>query len=431
MHGRTGATAMMAPLPTPSPADEGPELPRVRLEVRAPSGRAVTYEMGGGDFLVGGSSSCDLRLPAANLPPVVCQISRSTSGVRIRRLTPIIAVSLNGLALPANAATPVNSGDVLSLGEIEITLAMPQAQAVIVPNFVPLDIEPATQPTLSPNVAAQVHGPREERRNFAAEDDARNEEWKRRDAELTRRARELDLQTEELEADRVLWYRRRQEIEQELEQQRAAVGLAGIQKADLDARERELTRLKDELSLLRERLLREYQDRRNELSRQAEELRDSGAQLRVEREKCEAQSNHSSPDIETALAVQRQKLDIEAARRRDLMDEELRQRRATFEVELASAASRAEADALHRYREQFAEVERVRAAAHEALESARVEADEIKRRAVDDVDRHRTEVAKALGHYEPRLREIQEKHNGLAAAMQDLTRNRDNYAAKR
>ena len=87
------------------------------------------------------------------------------------------------------------------------------------------------------------------------EEVARREEWKRQDAELIRRARDLDRQTEELEADRVLWYRRRQEIEQELEQQRAAAGLTGMRKADLDGKERELARLKDELSSLRERLL--------------------------------------------------------------------------------------------------------------------------------------------------------------------------------
>jgi len=387
--------------------------------------------MGGGDFLVGGSSSCDLRLPASNLPPIVCQISRTPAGVRIRRLTPVLAVLLNGVALPANSATAVNSGDILSLGEIEITFAMPQAQPVIVPKFVPLDIEPATQSTHSPSGKAGAHGQRDERRSIAAEDEARNEEWKRRDAELIRRARELDLQTEELESDRILWYRRRQEIEQELEHQRTAIGLAGIQKADLEARERELNRLKDELSVLRERLLQEYQERRNELARQAEKLRDAGAQLRADREGFEAQRNERSSDVETALTFQRQKLDIEAARRRDLMDEEIRQRRTTFEAELATMASRGEADALHRYREQFAEVERLRAAAYDELEKARAEAAEIKRRAEDDVERHRTEVAKELDHYEPRLRDIQEKNSGLAAAMQDLARQRDLFAADR
>ena len=50
----------------------------------------------------------------------------------------------------------------------------------------------------------------------------------------------IHRQTEELEADRVLWYRRRQEIEQELEQQRAAAGLTGMRKADLDGKGSEL-----------------------------------------------------------------------------------------------------------------------------------------------------------------------------------------------
>src|SRR5438093_5394701 len=111
--GRPGAeTAMMAPLPTPSPSADRPELPRVRLEVRAASGRPVTYEFGADEFLVGAAGGCDLRLPAADLPPVVCQFARKSDGVRVRRLTPVLPVLLNGKPLPANAPTAVRSGDV-------------------------------------------------------------------------------------------------------------------------------------------------------------------------------------------------------------------------------------------------------------------------------------------------------------------------------
>ena len=54
-------TAMMAPLPTPSHANDRPESPWVRLEVRVASGLPVTYEVGADDFLIGGSAGCDLR----------------------------------------------------------------------------------------------------------------------------------------------------------------------------------------------------------------------------------------------------------------------------------------------------------------------------------------------------------------------------------
>ena len=37
---------MLGPIP-PSPTTDRPELPRVRLEVRAASGRVIAYEVGG------------------------------------------------------------------------------------------------------------------------------------------------------------------------------------------------------------------------------------------------------------------------------------------------------------------------------------------------------------------------------------------------
>ena len=153
--------------------------------------------------------------------------------------------------LSANATTPVASGDILTIADIRITVVTEQAPAILVPRFVPL--EPDAPSTIANGPVGPPAGassrPLEERRRQPESDEAsRAEEWKRRDAELIRRARDLDRQTEELESDRVLWYQRRQEIEQELERQRAAVGLAGVHKADLDARDRELARVRDELS---------------------------------------------------------------------------------------------------------------------------------------------------------------------------------------
>ena len=101
---------MMAPLPpapTPpsGPPADRPELPRVRLDVRTTSGRTVGYEVGSDEFLVGGASGCDLRLPVGGLPPVVAQITRRPDGVRVRRLAPGLPVLLNGAPLPSNTAT--------------------------------------------------------------------------------------------------------------------------------------------------------------------------------------------------------------------------------------------------------------------------------------------------------------------------------------
>lgn len=386
---------MMAPLPTPSHSNDQPESPRVRLEVRVASGRPVTYEVGANDFLIGGSAGCDLRLPAANLPPVICQISRKADGISARRLTPVLPVHLNGKPLAANATAPIAANDILTLADVEITVAMPHAPTIVMPKFVPLDVQSATP--------QEPRKPDDRARQFDQEDAARREEWKRQDAELIRRARELDRQTEELEADRVLWYRRRQEIEQELERQQAAAGPAGVRKADLDAKERELNRLKEELSSLRERLLKEYQDKRDELNRQQEETRAASARLQADRQSLDAQ--------------------------RASIEEEIRHRRSALEAEQAMHSARTESESLGRFREQYEELERLRATAREAVVLAQAESARIREQTQAEDERRRTEVASELVDYEPRLRELRTEQDRLSAATNELARQRELFAA--
>ena len=69
---------MMAPLPTPSPSGDRPELPRVRLEVRTGAGRTLAYDFGADEFLIGGAPGCDLRLAGAAPPVAVVGRARAT-----------------------------------------------------------------------------------------------------------------------------------------------------------------------------------------------------------------------------------------------------------------------------------------------------------------------------------------------------------------
>ena len=364
---------MMAPLPTPSHIADRPELPRVRLEVRAPSGRAVTYEVGADDFLIGGSAGCDLRLPASNLPPVICQISRKSDSVRVRRLTPVLTVLLNGNPLPANTTTPVSSGDVLSLDGIEITVAVQQSAAatIVVPKFVPLEVEPTRVLSTSADAAEGERKLNERKRLLDAEEAARREEWTRRDAELIRRARDLDRQTEELESDRVLWYCRRQEIEQELERQRSALGITGVQKTDLDA---EASRAVEGRTLrARERLLKEYQDRRDELSRQQDDLRAADARLQADR--------HN-------------------------LDSELERRLTAERTGIESVAG-------------------------DVVAKARAEAAEILRQAEAESARRRAELASELVDHEPRLRDLNDQKAEIVGTSRELARQRELLATDR
>jgi hypothetical protein len=442
---------MLGPLP-PSPVADRPELPRVRLDVRASgpaagSGgrappRAVTYEVGADEFLIGGAGGCDLRLPAANLPPVIAQITRKPDGVRVRRLTPVLAVALNGTPLAANTLTPLSSGDTLALAGVEITVHV-QHTAIVSPRFVPLDSgvggrESGVRDQKS-EIRSQNDGPGEPHTPRSALDEA---ELRHRDAELIRRARALDQQAEELEADRVIWYRRRQEMEAELERHQAAAGTVGVRGSDLDEKERELHRLREELAGLRERLSKEYQDRRAELAAQQDEVRAANAKLQSDRAAAEADLDRRRAEAQAEIEKLHAALDAEAAERRALLDEELRQRRAAFDAEVAAHASATEADALARLRDQFEEVERLRAAAHDLAEKtesdaaelqidAETEAAEILRKATEEATRLRETVETELAVHEPKLREAREQQARLAAAVQELARQRDLFAADR
>jgi chromosome segregation ATPase len=352
---------MLGPLPPSLPADR-PELPRVRLEVQVASGRAITYEVGGDEFLIGGAGGCDLRIPTANLPPVICQITRKPDAVRVRRLTPVLPILLNGTALAANSPTAVNSGDTLSLAGLEIIIGIHHA-AFVSARLIPI-VEEARKQEPATTVAPPPSATR------PTDDGAsRREEWNRRDAELIRRARDLDRQTEELEADRVLWYRRRQEMEAELEQHRAATGVVGVRNSDLDDRERELRQLREELGGLRERLLKEYQGRRDELAIQQDEIRAGKVQLQNDQAAAQADHDRRRAELHSEIEKHRAHLEAESSERRAQLDEELQQRRAKFDAELAE--------------------------------------------------------------YEPKLRESKEQQQSLAAGIQELARQRDLFAADR
>jgi chromosome segregation ATPase len=321
---------MMGPLPPPPP--DRPELPRVRLEVRTGSGRSVSYEVGSDEFLIGGASGCDLRLPTPNLPPVVCQLTRKPDGVKVRRLAPGLPVLLNGHPLPSNTATAVADADTLSVAGLDVTVGI-QFSGYVSPKLVPLD---PTESVRAPSVSEETEELRRleaRQRELEAEERARRAEWGRQDAELVRRQRELDQQTEELETDRVLWYRRRQEIEQELERVKALPAApppeVAQKQAQLAAWEQELGRVRDELTGLREEFLRQYQERRDQLTQMQEAVRDGNDRLQADRQALDAE-----------LAERTSRAESEAAEKLRQADEESARRKAAVEAELAESESR-------------------------------------------------------------------------------------------
>ena len=119
MHSaRVARMAQVSPLfPRPPSASTTFGLPpRVRLELRRGTAPPLTYEVSDLGFLIGSVPGCDLRLPGADLPPVICLVTRHAGGATLRRLVPTQPVLVNG---HARANGPLVDGDRVSLGAIE------------------------------------------------------------------------------------------------------------------------------------------------------------------------------------------------------------------------------------------------------------------------------------------------------------------------
>ncbi len=217
--------------PRPHPATA---LPVVRLDVRA-GGAVTSYTVGDTGFLLGSVPGCDLRLPGASQPPVLALVSRHPGGASVRKLAPIGAQLLNGQNVSQAA---LRDGDHLSLGAVDITVS----------------VSPSV-----PVMRVQL---------YDAEKDA--------EGALAERARQLDEreqllagQAEELETDRAIWYRRRQEIEEECRGQEANAAL------EQQLREERLAAALGELAHREESM----QEERAELAAQRHELSQRAARV--------------------------------------------------------------------------------------------------------------------------------------------------------
>jgi chromosome segregation ATPase len=201
--------------------------------------------MAGVDFLIGSVPGCDLRLPGTALPPVVCLIARQSDGVMLRKLAPAQAVLVNGTPVTVQRLA---NGDRVSIGDIELIAHVEQ-------------VPTASTPTAPGNSTIAI--------DTFAKPQAANPDWK---AELDSKQRQLDEQTRELETDRVLWYRRREEVDQECRRQTDAAMLLGKQ---LEVRQQELNAAREAL----EQREREFDEQRNQLGQQQQDLESRAEKL--------------------------------------------------------------------------------------------------------------------------------------------------------
>src|SRR5205823_3389992 len=97
----------------------------VRIELRNGSGRPLIHEIAGGEFVIGSVPGCDLRLTGANLPALICVITRQADSVHARKLAATLPLLHNGQPF---SSAELQSGDLLSLGPMTILVAIERAQ---------------------------------------------------------------------------------------------------------------------------------------------------------------------------------------------------------------------------------------------------------------------------------------------------------------
>lgn len=384
---------MMAPLPTPNPSGDRPELPRVRLTVRTGAGRNVNYDFTHDEFLIGGAAGCDLRLPVASTPPVAVQLTRKPEGIRVRRVAGL-PVALNSAQLPAGTTNPLHHGDTLTVAGLTITVHVQAAStpAYISPKLIPIEDVPLAEaitdepPSSAPNLDEEYRKLEERKRALDAEETDRRAVWETRDAEIVRRQRELDAQAEELEAERTEWHDRRRAIEQEL----------------ADRRSEETERVRAELGKLRQQWL-------DECNRHREELVQHGERLQGERDTFEAERDAFEPARQT------------------LRDEQARTAAQTQELARQRELFAADRDIFEKTRESFE--------AHRAAETERLNSwgatlsgrdeeanrrEELVRAARDEFEQEKARFQEDLLRFERRTAAMEQAERELAARTREV-----------
>lgn len=172
-------------------------VPTVRVEVRLGAGRVLVHEVSDGGFLVGSVPGCDLRLPGAGLPPVICLLTRHSAGVSLRKLVATQPVFVNGK--PPTVGL-LRHGDRVTVGSAELSLQITGGEGH---EAIPAPAAPVAQP------------PRDE--------------LLRREQELKARAEQLDRQQQELAATRQEMLQLRQQLYDRYRERRDR--LAGLQEA--------------------------------------------------------------------------------------------------------------------------------------------------------------------------------------------------------
>src|SRR5262249_50459696 len=307
---RGGPGGPPPPAPTPRPRRAAR-----RARVGAPPARPppVGFDVGADEFIIGATAASDLRLPGSNLPAQVCAIQRTADGARLRKIAPALPILLNGTPIAPLGQADLRHGDVVSVGPVDLHISIGFSLARPVPVL------------LAPE-AIRVADP-----------SARLDEWERQRHDLEARAKAIEEQARELEADRVLWYERRQEIEREIHAAREGL--------DSGRREQDHSTTIAELrSKVEQEVNEEYRSRREELERLQLAVREAAVQLRERKQKFEDGFKNVDPRLKELDRREKEIAVREKATESALAD--LTRRHDTFEAERQTQEHR------HQQREQ-------------------------------------------------------------------------------
>jgi chromosome segregation ATPase len=155
-------------------------LPDVTLEVRQAGGRPATYALSQTAFVIGTVAGCDLRLSGADLPPLICLITREPATVSLRKLTVGVVP-----AFPPQ----LHDGDRLVIGVTEILLHIQPGKTTTGAEPGRTELQEAVQ-----QLRRQVLRFQQEKEQFERDRAARTSDGERHQQEMTAARQEmLDL----------------------------------------------------------------------------------------------------------------------------------------------------------------------------------------------------------------------------------------------
>lgn len=398
-------------------------LPEVHLEVRQGAGRNARYALDHVDFLIGAVPGCDLRVPGADLPPVICLITRQPGGAKLRKLAPTQLLLVNG-ATAANA--DLADGDRITLGALDIFV---HVQAAAEAAGASEAKEPRTgkskqdlQKQLQ-SLRAQVVSLQEERAAFAAERQQQHEE-------LQQRQQQLDEQAAELEREKTCWYQRREEMQKDVDNSAATHGdlapaiaasigdHAAVQAklAEIEQERQLLASQRQELADIRKQLYDRYQERRDRLAGLQDAV-DKAAKKVQERKR---QIDAESQELSQQRAQQAQRLAEAERRTLDAASEmvKLEQERRRFQ----ETQTESQGDLAQKLADFQAREEKLAAAQRDvAAKLSQYEADVLRLdRRQGDLERREHELQTKTAELDARLEQLQADGQELESEASQL-----------